>query len=110
MCRRWSGGAPFFGVTVSHVTFYGSEQLARYTSSEWAERGFCMTCGTSLFYFLKPSQTYTLGVGTFDEPSQFELNREIFIDHKPEGYALAGDHLRLTEAEVFAAYEASTKG
>jgi hypothetical protein len=97
-------------VSVSHVTFEGSEHLARCASSAWAERGFCTTCGSSLFYFLKPTQTYTLGVGTFDEPSQFELNREIFIDHKPEGYALAGDHPRLTEAEVFAAHEASTKG
>jgi hypothetical protein len=109
MCRRWSGGAPFFGVTVGQVTFQGSEHLARFASSEWAERGFCKTCGSSLFYFLKPSQQYTLGVGTFDDPSQFELAREIFIDHKPGGYALAGDHPRLTEAEVFAEYDASTK-
>lgn len=104
MCRRWSGGGPFFGVTARGVTFKGGEHLARYASSEWAERGFCTTCGSSLFYFLKPSQTYTLSVGTFDAPSQFVLTREIFIDQKPPGYALAGDHRRLTEAEVWAAY------
>jgi hypothetical protein len=39
MCRRWSGGAPFFGVTVQSVVFSGSE-LTRYASSKWAERGF----------------------------------------------------------------------
>jgi hypothetical protein len=94
-------------VSVRQVAFEGREHLARYASSEWAERGFCKTCGSSLFYFLKPSQSYTLGVGTFDDPSQFLLDREIFIDHKPAGYALAGDHPRLTEAEVFAEYEAS---
>ncbi len=103
MCRRWSGGAPFFGVGVKQVTFHGSEHVARYASSEWAERGFCTSCGTSLFYFLKAEQLYTLGAGTFDEPSQFSLAREIFIDHKPPGYELAGDHPRLTEAEAFAA-------
>jgi hypothetical protein len=109
MCRRWSGGAPFFGVSVSHVTFAGGEHLRRYASSDWAERGFCTTCGSSLFYFLKPTQLYTLGAGTFDDPSRFQLDREIFIDHKPQGYALAGDHPRLTEAEVFAEYEAPPK-
>lgn len=105
MCRRWSGGAPFFGVGVSNVSFEGTEHLARYASSAWAERGFCTGCGTSLFYFLKPTQRYTMSVGAFDDSAAFELTREIFIDHKPEGYELAGERPRLTEAEVFAAYQ-----
>jgi hypothetical protein len=50
MCRKWAGGAPFFGAAVQSVVFSGPE-LVRYASSEWAERGFCRVCGTSLFYF-----------------------------------------------------------
>ena len=101
MCLRWCGG-PFFGVGAEHVTFEGAESLGRYASSEWAERGFCRTCGTTLFYFLKPKQAYTLCVGAFSDPTRFRLVREIFIDHKPASYALTGDHPRLTEREVFA--------
>jgi hypothetical protein len=101
MCRRWSGGGPFFATLVEHVVFEGNA-LARFDSSEWAQRGFCRQCGTTLFYFLKPSRTYYMSVGAFDDPTAFRLAREIFIDHKPAGYDLAGDHPRWTEAETFA--------
>jgi len=102
MCRRWSGGSGFLGTTCTGVAFSGDEHLGRFTSSSWAERGFCTRCGTTLFYFLKPTQTYTMSVGTFDDQSAFRLVREIFIDHKPPGYAFTGDHERWTEAETFA--------
>jgi hypothetical protein len=105
MCRRWSGGSPFFAASCEAVTFdSGGESVGRYTSSDWAERGFCKNCGTTLFYFLKPTQKYAMSVGTFDDPSIFRLAGEIFIDQKPPGYDLAGDHPRLTEAETFAKF------
>jgi hypothetical protein len=104
MCRRWSSGAPFFGAPVERVVFSPSEQLARYASSEWAERGFCRACGSNLFYFLKATQTYTMCVGAFDDAASFRLAREIFVDQQPEGYCFAGERPRLTEAEVFAEY------
>ena len=83
------------------VTFSKLESLARFASSDWAERGFCRACGTTLFYFLKPTQRYLMSVGAFDDPSPFRLVREIFIDRKPDGYAFAGDHERWTESETF---------
>jgi hypothetical protein len=103
MCRHWAGG-PFFGSSVKSVEFSGTENIGRFTSSAWAERGFCRQCGTTLFYYLKPASQYTLSVGAFDDAKPFKLTREIFIDQKPPGYALAGDHPRLTEREVLAAY------
>jgi hypothetical protein len=102
MCRRWNGGAPYFAVGVQTVAFDGAEHIARYDSSQWAERGFCTRCGTHLFYFLKPVQRYLISMGCFDDTSPFTISREIFIDRKPEGYALVGDHERWTEAETFA--------
>ncbi len=99
MCRRWSAG-PFLGATAHGVEFEGEDQLARYASSKWAERGFCRTCGTTLFYFLRPTQTYTMSVCAFDDQRPFALTLEIFIDRKPDGYAFAGEHPRWTEAET----------
>jgi hypothetical protein len=104
MCRRWSGGAPFLAVSAASVQFEGVENLGRYESSDWAQRGFCRLCGSSLFYFLKPAQTYALGVGAFDDASAFDFAREIFIDHKPASYAFAGERPRLTEAETLAEF------
>jgi hypothetical protein len=101
MCRRWNGGAPYFAVAVASVAFATSEHIGRYESSPWAERGFCTRCGTHLFYFLRPAQRYLMAMGCFDDPSQLTMSREIFIDRKPDGYALSGDHERWTEAETF---------
>src|SRR5687768_12526221 len=108
MCRRWSGGAPLLSLNVRSVQFDGVDHVVRYKSSEWAERGFCRVCGTNLFYLLLPTQTYSMSLGVFDDISSFAFTREIFIDHKPESYAFAGDRPRLTEAEVFAAFKASS--
>lgn len=103
MCRRWSGG-PLFAAAASGVTFQGSENLEAYSSSEWAERGFCKVCGSSLFYHLKPTDQYLMCVGSFDDPSPFRLVTEIYIDHKPVGYSFAGELPRLTEAETIARF------
>ena len=103
MCRRWCSG-PMFATTVGEVSFSGEENLERYKSSEWAERGFCKRCGSHLFYFLVPANKYFIAVGAFDEPSIFTLSRETFIDYKPIGYDFAGDHQRWTEAQTIAQF------
>jgi hypothetical protein len=100
MCRRWGAGGPFLGASVKEVTFESTDQLARYASSDWAERGYCKRCGSSLFYFYAPKKLYTFTIGAFDDATPFRVAKEIFIDHKPEAYALAGDRPRLTEREV----------
>ena len=102
MCRRWAGGNGFLAAACEGVTFTSEAALGRYDSSDWAQRGFCKQCGTTLFYFLKPSSAYLMSVGAFDDQEPFRLVREICIDRKPSGYAFVGDHERWTEAETFA--------
>lgn len=103
MCRRWASG-PVMAATVGSVQFKGEESVTRYRSSDWAERGFCRGCGSHLFYYLVPFQSYLMCVGSFNEPAAFSLTSEIFVDEKPAGYAFEGEHLRLTGAEVLAKY------
>jgi hypothetical protein len=104
MCRRWAGG-PGFAAAVGSVSFQGEQNLSRFDSSEWADRGFCAHCGSNLFYHLKQPDRYILWLGAFDDPAPFVLAGEIYIDEKPPGYALAGDHARLTGAEFLASTE-----
>ena len=99
MCRRW-GSAPFFGTTVGSIAFEDEANVGRHDSSEWAARGFCKQCGSNLFYYMKPANYYSVSVGAFDDQSDLQLSYEIYIDHKPEGYAIAGDLQAMTEAEV----------
>lgn len=103
MCRRWSG-SPFFGIHTGDVEFSGGDNIIRFDSSDWAARGFCATCGTNLFYYLKPKDSFSICAGTFDDQSAFKLTSEIFIDHKPDGYDFAGDLPTMTEAETLAKY------
>lgn len=68
-----------------------------------AERGFCKTCGTHLFYHLLPADEYILPAGLFqDHP--FTLTEEIVIDEKPAFYALQNDTRKLTGEQVFAQF------
>ncbi len=91
MCRRWNGG-PAMAVAVGSVTFEGEENISRYSSSDWAERGFCRQCGSNLFYLLKPDR-YMMWTGAFDE-QPFHLDGEIFCADKPPWYDFAGEHPR----------------
>lgn len=106
MCRGWSGG-PMLAVNVGSVAFQGEDKLKRYASSEWAERGFCSECGTSLFYRLKDADQYILCMGAFHDQSAFKLVGEIYIDEKPPGYEFAGEHPRQTGAEFMASLQQS---
>lgn len=99
MCRRWTGGPMFAVHSHAPVRFSGSEP-ARYRSSEWAERGFCPTCGTHIFYHLLPTDEYVLTAGLFqDQP--FNLVTEIFIDEKPDFYDFRNETRRLTGQQAF---------
>jgi len=103
MCRRWAGG-PVLAAPVEAVTFEEDSALRRYASSGWAERGFCGNCGSHLFFHLKEAGRYVVSFGAFDDAADFRLASEIFIDFKPAGYVLGGDHPRLTEAQFLAQF------
>ncbi|RMH93500.1 GFA family protein [Lysobacter pythonis] len=102
MCRRWSGG-PFFALHLGTHVEFGGGKPSTYRSSEWAERGFCPTCGTHLFYRLLSSNEYILSAGLFHE-RPFHLGSQIFIDEKPDWYELANQTPKLTGAQAFAQF------
>lgn len=103
MCRRWTGG-PLLAVDCgSDVSFEGKENIGVYDSSDWAERGFCKSCGTHLFYRLKESGEYIMMVGIFDDDN-FVFDHQIFIDEKPAYYSFSNETQNMTGAEVFAKY------
>lgn len=105
MCQRWLGSA-MFGVSVlpRHMRIEGAEFVGTYVSSTWANRSFCTRCGSSLWYRYDPKQdgggTYEIPIGLLADANGLVLRREIFIDRKPDSFEIAGDHARLTEAEV----------
>lgn len=103
MCRRWSGG-PLLMVEAKAIEWADEAPLTVLATSDWAERGFCNRCGSSLLYRFTAEGKYqgmtTLAVGTLDDQSGLQLTKEWFIDRKPGVYALAGDRKRYTEADI----------
>jgi len=89
------------------VAFSGRQAPARYRSSDWAERGFCATCGTHLFYHLLPTDEYIVPAGLFQDRA-FELTSQIFIDEKPAYYEFANHTPTLTGEQVFAQFAQAT--
>ena len=92
-CQRWGGG-PFMAVPCKLASFEGP--VSRYRSSDVAERGFCATCGTHLFFNPLGAEVYGVPLGLFDDATDLPFAAEFFIDQKPESYAFAGERKLLT--------------
>ncbi len=110
-CRNWTGSA-FVSIETEPGSLEVSGPVKNYRSSDWAERGFCETCGTTLWYHLTipGHETHILAAGLFDDAAGLSLTHEIYIDRKPAGYAFAGDHHRMTKAEVEARFASYGEG
>ncbi|RED18477.1 GFA family protein [Pontivivens insulae] len=112
-CRRFTGGIEL-GVNVmpGGITFDADETLKTFKSSDWAERGFCSHCGSSLFWRLTapgPMQgMVVVCAGTLDSLDGLAFDTEVYVDNKPDNYTFAGERKQMTEADVLAMVGASS--
>jgi hypothetical protein len=100
-CRKWSGGVPMSINAGEHLKFSGEEFVGRYSSSDWAERGFCKSCGSHLFFRLKKSDHYFLMAGLFGDGISPRFEMQEFIDRKPEFYSFANETKTMTMNEAY---------
>lgn len=108
-CRQWGGG-PLLAVHCGNdASFSGKGTPSRFKSSDWAERGFCPTCGTHLFYHLLPADEYILPAGLFSDAPSFKMNSQIFIDQKPGYYDFANSTPTMTGEQVFAQFSQTSQ-
>lgn len=104
-CRKWSGGA-FMGVSCDAVHYDDEGALSVWVSSDYGERVSCKVCSAPLEWRMRDGSHHSVSVQLFEDPARFPMRSEIFIDEKPEGYDFAGDHERLTRAQVMKAHGA----
>ncbi|WES90560.1 GFA family protein [Dickeya fangzhongdai] len=105
MCQKWGGG-PLMAIESQHdVMIEGKEHIGFYRSSDWAERAFCRTCGTHLFYRLLEPEIYSLSAGLFSD-GQKRLVSQIYIDNKPDYYDFAQQTPMMTEQDVIDLHKA----
>jgi hypothetical protein len=90
ICRKFSGH--YFAssdVPRSAVTIHGGEHLRWYQSSPKVRRGFCCTCGASLFFDAPNKDWLGIAMGAFDGPTHTKLAIHIFVADKGDYYDIA---------------------
>ena len=85
-CRRWSGHV-WAGLNAGHVEIEGP--VTWYRSSETGERGFCPTCGSSLFWRTVATGDTEISAGTLDPPTGMRLLRHVWVGDKGDYHDIA---------------------
>lgn len=103
MCRRHTSSM-FMSLGADPESIVIDGPAKSYRSSDWAERGFCEVCGSTLWYGTVHDGARNLAAGLFDDAAGAKMKVEFFVDGIPQGYALAGDHKKLTTAQTLALF------
>ena len=104
MCRKWSGGMFLAVACGDTVVFDEGSPVVTFDSSDWGQRVFCGTCGSTLVWQTKGGAHQNVAAPAFDDQEAFPITSEIFIDKKPSTFTLAGITDQMTEAEIMAKY------
>ena len=92
-CRKQTG--PFgasLDVPCSALKIEGEVAVRWYRSSEKVRRGFCGTCGSTLFWDPIHHDWTAIAMGLFDGPTDTSLSMHIFVSEKGDYYQI-GDGL-----------------
>lgn len=88
-CRKQTGH--YYAATNvpdGNIVIEGSESISWYRSSPEAQRGFCRSCGSALFWKRDGSDYVSVLAGAFDQPSGLEGTSHIFVADKGDYYTI----------------------
>ena len=91
-CRKQSGHY-FASANVPRTALVvaGEDSVSWYQSSAKVRRGFCSTCGSSLFWDAPAQDWIAVAMGAFDVPTSVRLAKHIFVAEKGAYYEIADD-------------------
>lgn len=96
-CRRWSGtGAGAFAAahdTALQISGDALRWIDSPDSKRNARRGFCVDCGTSLFWKSPELERTGIAAGTLDEPTGVRVAAHIYTHQTVDWDALPDDGL-----------------
>jgi len=91
-CQRTHGNfAAFTSAKTEHITFVQNRGLKWYISSDHARRGFCLECGSSMFWEPLNKDYTCIAAGTLDAPTGLITTRHIFVADAGDYYHLDDD-------------------
>lgn len=91
-CRKQTGHyLVSTDVPKAALTIEGEESLTWFASSKSIRRGFCGTCGSTLFWEPLHRDWIGIAMGAFDAPTGTMLGHHIYVGEKGDYYAITDD-------------------
>lgn len=87
-CRKMTGHF-WASVDVARTDLDVTGEVRWYKSSEKVERGFCPTCGSTLFWAPIGRDWLAVSMGALDAPTDLHLGKHIFTAEKGDYYDIA---------------------
>lgn len=89
-CRRIHGHAPGYSAArKAEMTIEGEDNIVWYRTSDEAQRGFCGSCGSSLFWRPEGRETVSVAAGSINAPTGMKSVRHIYAGDKGDYYQIA---------------------
>jgi hypothetical protein len=79
-----------FHVADADLKFTRTDGLKWFDSSDFAKRGFCKECGSTLFWKKNDSNEISVCPGSIDGKTSLQLAEHIFVADSGDYYELAG--------------------
>lgn len=91
-CRKTHGVmGPYTRADHKDIQFTSDTTLKWFKSSDHAERGFCDTCGASIFWHVFGSDSSAISAGTLDHPVNLSIRSHIYIKDIPDFHPIPDD-------------------
>ena len=92
-CRKQSGHRyASTGAKIGDVEIEGAANITWFRASAYAERGFCATCGSHLFWRMSSEDYCGILAASIDQPSGLRMAKHIFVEDQGDYYHI-GDGL-----------------
>jgi hypothetical protein len=89
-CARWTGHVVAAAAVApqNFAMLSGSVEVGWYAASSHAVRGFCRSCGSSLFWKPKDGSRIAVLAGALEPPTHLRIAAHIFVASKSDYYEI----------------------
>jgi hypothetical protein len=84
-CHRAHGQAAYYTqAIINNIHIESAATLRWYRSSASAQRGFCASCGSSLFWWPDGHNAWSIAAGALDDATGLAVSAHIFCAGRPD--------------------------
>ncbi len=88
-CRRTHGHFSAYSSAAAAAVVFLEDRSLRWFDVGTTRRGFCDTCGASVFWQRENSDRISVSAGTLDQPTGLKPGRHIFLEDAGDYYDAA---------------------